>query len=247
MKSAPEELAEVKSNLARVRASIDAAVEREHVFKPRLVAVSKLKSVEHIRAAYEEGQRVFGENYVQELVEKAPQLPDDIAWHMIGHVTTSNAKNLLKVPNLSVVEAVDSTKLAKKLDDVLAAENKTREANKQAPRTVRVFVQVNTSGEESKFGVEPKDSLEVCRFVHEQCKQLRFGGLMTIGKLHGDPADDFRKLVEVRAQVSHALQIAMIDVELSMGMSGDFETAMRYGATNVRIGSTIFGARDPKH
>ncbi len=247
MKSAPEDLAEVKSNLARVRAVIDGVVEREHLFKPRLVAVSKLKSVEHIRAAYEEGQRVFGENYVQEVVEKAPQLPDDIAWHMIGHVTSSNAKNLLlKVPNLTVVEAVDSTKLAKKLDDVLAAENKERAAGKP-PRSVRVFVQVNTSGEESKFGVEPKDAVEVCRFVHEQCKQLRLGGLMTIGKLHGDPADDFRKLVEVRGLVSQALQIPLIDVELSMGMSGDFETAMRFGATNIRIGSTIFGARDPKH
>jgi pyridoxal phosphate enzyme (YggS family) len=209
--------------------------------------VSKLKSVEHIRAAYEEGQRVFGENYVQELVEKAPLLPNDIAWHMIGHVTTSNAKNLLKVPNLTVIEAVDSTKLAKKLEDVLATEDEARKAIEQPPRQVRVFVQVNTSGEESKFGVEPKDALDVCRFVQEQCTHLRLRGLMTIGKLHGDPADDFKKLVEVRGQVSHALKIPLIDFELSMGMSGDYETALRFGATNIRIGSTIFGAREPKH
>jgi pyridoxal phosphate enzyme (YggS family) len=249
MQSAPaEELAEVKRGLARVRAVIAEVVEREHLFGPRLVAVSKLKSVEHIRAAYEEGQRVFGENYVQELVEKAPLLPDDIAWHMIGHVTSSNAKNLLlKVPNLSVIEAVDSTKLAKKLDDVLAAENETRKESELPPRSVRIFVQVNTSGEESKFGVEPKDAVEVCRFVQEQCLNLHLRGLMTIGKLHGDPAEDFKKLVEVRGQVSHALQIPLIDFELSMGMSGDYETALRFGATNIRIGSTIFGAREPKH
>ncbi len=246
METLPQELADVKSNLSNLRRRIAEVVEAEHLYEPRLVAVSKFKSVEHIRTAYDVGQRVFGENYVQELVEKAPQLPSDIEWHMIGHVTTSNAKNVLKVPNLSVVEAVDSEKLAKKLHDLLQPENEKLEAEKKERRVVKVFVQVNTSGEESKFGVEPSDAVNLCRFVNEQCGNLKLSGLMTIGKLKGDPADDFKQLVDVRTQVSQALQIPLVKLELSMGMSGDYESAMRLGATNIRIGSTIFGARESK-
>ena len=96
------------------------------------MAVSKLKSVDHIRAAYDQGQRVFGENYVQELVEKCPQLPDDIEWHMIGHVSRSNIKHVLKVPNLTLLETVDSEKFATKLNTLTGEHD----------RILNVFVQV---------------------------------------------------------------------------------------------------------
>jgi uncharacterized pyridoxal phosphate-containing UPF0001 family protein len=107
-----------------------------------------------------------------------------------------------------------------------------------------VLVQVNTSGEESKYGVEPQNAVALCQFIHTQCPQLQLGGLMTIGKLNGDPVEDFQKLIDLRTAVSAALKIPCIDLDLSMGMSGDYEIALRYGATNLRIGSTIFGARN---
>ncbi len=138
---------------------------------------------------------------------------------MIGHVTSSNAKNLLKVQNLSVVEAVDSEKLAKKLDSLLEAE--------KSGRKLRVMVQVNTSGEESKYGVEPDAAIPLCQFVHSNCPNLKLSGLMTIGKLHGDPVLDFQKLIDVRTAVSAALKLPLIDLELSMGMSSDYEIALR--------------------
>lgn len=113
----------------------------------------------------------------------------------------------------------------------------------KSDRRIRVFVQVNTSGEESKFGVEPEAAVALCQYIHSQCPRLQMGGLMTIGKLNGDPVVDFQKLIDVRTAVSAALKIPCIDLDLSMGMSGDYEIALRYGATNLRIGSTIFGAR----
>lgn len=230
------DLAHVQKNLALVREQVDRIVDEHHLFKPRLVAVSKLKGIEYVKEAYAAGQRVFGENYVQELVEKAPQLPDDIEWHMIGHVTSSNSKNLLKVKNLSLLETVDSEKFARRMNRLLEEEE----------RRLKVFVQVNTSGEESKYGVEPSEAVALCTFVHRECPALELSGLMTIGKYHGDASEDFARLVDVRTQVSKELGIALADLELSMGMSGDFETALKAGSTNIRIGSTIFGARPKK-
>lgn len=250
-----DEQSQVKANLIAVRQRISSLVEEHHAFEvkkcfllscpsclhfvsgqPRLVAVSKLKPVEYIQAAYDEGQRVFGENYVQELVEKAKKLPLDIQWHMIGHVTSSNINALLKVPNLHVLETVDSEGLARKLNERLA----------RTERRLNVFVQVHTSGEESKYGVAPQDALALCRIVHSECPQLSLCGLMTIGKLNGPPEEDFRVLIDVRNRVSQELQIPLQELELSMGMSGDYDAAIRFGSTNIRLGSTIFGARD-KH
>lgn len=227
--------------------------------KARLVAVSKLKSVDHIKAAYEAGQRVFGENYVQEMVEKAPQLPLDIQWHMIGHLTASNVKHVLKVPNLSVVETVDTLKVAKKLNELLEV----------SERHLAVFVQVNTSGEESKSGTMPgQDTLDLCRAIHETMPRLRLAGLMCIGKYVSNPpdvniitsetskeenahippgAEDFVVLSEQRNMIAKELQIPLSDLELSMGMSHDWALAMKYGSTNVRVGSAIFGERPKKN
>jgi uncharacterized pyridoxal phosphate-containing UPF0001 family protein len=203
------EFQSVKTNLKNVREKLALVRKENNLYDARLVAVSKLKSVEHIRAAYEEGkerrgeeksfwsdfsdlgQRVFGENYVQELVEKFPQLPEDIEWHMIGeeghnydfsgfffffpapgHVTSSNVRKLLQVKNLACLETIDSVKSATKINKVLVEQN----------RNLNVFVQVNTSGEESKFGAEPEEAIELIRSV-KNCSNLSFKGLMTIGDL----------------------------------------------------------------
>ncbi|XP_010926179.1 uncharacterized protein [Elaeis guineensis] len=203
----------------------------------RVVAVSKTKPVSLIRQVYDVGHRCFGENYVQEIVEKAPQLPADIEWHFIGHLQSNKVKPLLaNVPNLDMVESLDDEKIANHLDRVVA--NLGR-------KPLKVLVQVNTSGEESKSGVEPSGCLELAKHVKLNCPNLIFSGLMTIGMLdYSSTPENFQTLSNCRAEVCKELGIPEEQCELSMGMSADFEQAIEMGSTNVRIGSTIFGARE---
>ncbi|KAG1330518.1 pyridoxal phosphate homeostasis protein [Cocos nucifera] len=203
----------------------------------RVVAVSKTKPVSLIRQVYDVGHRCFGENYVQEIVEKAPQLPADIEWHFIGHLQSNKVKSLLvNVPNLEMVESVDDEKIANHLDRMVA--NLGR-------KPLNVLVQVNTSGEESKSGVEPSGCLELAKHVKLNCPNLVFSGLMTIGMLdYSSTPENFQTLTNCRAEVCKELGIPEEQCELSMGMSADFEQAIEMGSTNVRIGSTIFGARE---
>ncbi|XP_047334578.1 pyridoxal phosphate homeostasis protein-like [Impatiens glandulifera] len=203
----------------------------------RVVAVSKIKPVSIIREVYDAGHRHFGENYVQEIIEKAPQLPEDIEWHFIGNLQSNKVKPLLTgVPNLAMVETVDDTKIANLLNRVV--ENIGR-------KPLKVLVQVNTSGEESKYGVSPSECLELVKHVTLSCPNLEFSGLMTIGMPdYTSTPLNFSTLANCRSQVCEELGIAEEKCELSMGMSGDFELAVEMGSTNVRIGSTIFGARE---
>ena len=201
----------------------------------------------------------------QELLDKAPALPADVRWRFIGHLQSNKAKALCAgVRNLAAVETVDSAKLATLLDAAWAPQ-----AAAQGARRLDVFVQVNTSGEESKHGVEPGDAPALAAHVATACPHLRFSGLMTIGQpdytsrpenfaaltacreqARPLPADSARAAApdepfpRPQTQVCAALGVAPEAVELSMGMSGDFEAAIEMGSTNVRVGSTIFGARD---
>ncbi|RZC46175.1 hypothetical protein C5167_039124 [Papaver somniferum] len=203
----------------------------------KVVAVSKTKPVSIIRQVYDAGHRVFGENYVQEIVEKSPQLPDDIEWHFIGNLQSNKVKPLLTaVPNLFMVESVDDEKIANRLDHVVGSIGR---------KPLKVLVQVNTSGEESKFGVEPSGCVELVKHVKDGCPNLEFSGLMTIGMLdYTSTPENFRTLSNCRSEVCKALGINENQCELSMGMSGDFEQAIEMGSTIIRIGSTIFGARE---
>ncbi|KAJ1475912.1 hypothetical protein T484DRAFT_3137539 [Baffinella frigidus] len=227
----------VAKNLATVRAHV-AQIAKECGADPRLVAVSKIMPAATVMQAYDVGQRHFGENYVQEICEKAPQMPEDIKWHFIGHLQSNKAKMLVKsVPGLFMVESVDSKKCASSLD-------KACEAAGRGP--LQVMVQVNTSEEGSKSGCEPDEATEIARHVLA-CTRLEFKGLMTIGKL-GDPNPEpyFKLLHSVRGKVAAELGVDEASLELSMGMSGDYPLAIQMGSTNVRVGSTIFGARPPK-
>ena len=201
-----------------------------------LVAVGKTKPVALLREAYDAGQRVFGENYAQELVEKAPQLPGDVQWHFIGHLQSNKAKALLeKVPNLVCVETVDTPKLASRLDRL--AEGR--------PSPLQIMIQVNTSGEASKHGVEPAECVGMAKHIREECPNLVLGGLMTIGMPdYTSRPENFTTLSRCREEVAQALQVDEESLGLSMGMSGDFENAIGMGSTSVRVGSTIFGARE---
>jgi len=240
----------VTENLAIISSRVTAAIAATPATLPaahpaRLVAVSKTKPKEMIIEAYNAGHRHFGENYIQELVEKSgdEEMLDkcpEIKWHFIGNCQANKAKALMSCPNLSIIETVTSSKLATKLNNL--AKEKT---------SIGVFVQVNTSGEANKNGLEPSEAVQTVKFILEKCQNLKFCGLMTIGNLGNSLAankegenPDFEMLSNVRRKVSEATNISESEIELSMGMSNDFEEAIKMGSTNVRVGSSIFGARN---
>ena len=220
----------------------------------RLVAVSKLKPANDILALHQAPQRHlhFGENYQQELLQKAMLLPRAIRWHFIGALQTNKCRPLAEqIPNLWCVESVDTEKKADQLEKGRSALVEKTPELKEIP--LRVFVQINTSGEEAKSGVEPSAAAGLCSHVREQCPHLKLQGLMTIGAIarstglqEGQENEDFVKLREVRESVVETLQLDESSLELSMGMSNDFESAIRCGSNEVRVGSTIFGERPPK-
>ncbi|RLN10110.1 hypothetical protein BBO99_00002989 [Phytophthora kernoviae] len=227
----------VARNMQAVRAKVAEAVSKS-AWKQQctLVAVSKTKPVEDLREAYDADQRHFGENYIQELVQKSPVMPADIKWHYIGHVQSNKAKPLVRdVPNLFVVETVDSIKIANALNKA-SGEFRSEKLN--------VMVQVNTSDEEQKAGIDTNGSIELARHIVSSCEHLNLTGLMTIGRYGDTTSECFDRLVACRKCVAEALGTAEADLDLSMGMSGDFELAIACGSTHVRVGSTIFGARD---
>lgn len=208
----------------------------------RLVAVSKTKPAEAIIEAYNAGQRHFGENYVQELEEKAnselikTKCPD-IKWHFIGHLQSNKAKQVAAVPNLYCIETVDSIKLADRLNNYFKANNGSS----------NVMIQVNTSNEEQKSGVEPAELESVFKHIKEKCTNLNILGLMTIGSYeqstNSEENKDFKNLMACRDELASKLSIDPKELEISMGMSHDYEQAIRMGSTNIRVGSLIFGSR----
>ncbi|KAF2078516.1 hypothetical protein CYY_000141 [Polysphondylium violaceum] len=207
-----------------------------------LVAVSKTKPAEMIKVLYKEaGHRHFGENYIQELITKSEELGDelgDVKWHFIGSIQSNKAKMLASVKNLYVVETIERVEI---VDKLAKAWNRDYALN--------VMVQVNTSNEESKSGCKPDQQLiDIVQHITQSplCKdKIHFLGLMTIG----DPdasADqpDFKCLVQCKEMVSQKLNIPLDSIQLSMGMSHDFEQAIEFGSTSVRVGSAIFGERN---
>jgi hypothetical protein len=226
----------VSSALAAVQQRLEAAAGGRSPL-PRLVAVSKTKPNELLQEAYEAGVRDFGENYVQELVGKAPALPPDIRWRFIGKLQSNKAKALVAIPNLVAVETVDSLKLALKIEAAVASADPPRAA------PLDVLLQVDSSPwEGTKNGMPAAEVPDVAAAVRADCPHLRLAGLMTIGA-PGD-ASCFQALVDCREAVAARLGLEPATLELSMGMSGDFEAAVKAGSTSVRVGSSIFGERD---
>lgn len=232
--------------LAKVRVKVDDALAasqdaRASSRQVRLVAVSKLKPAELVAEAYEAGHRHFGENYVQELVEKAAALPADIEWHFIGLLQSNKVSALVKgCPSLSCVETVASEKIALALNKAWSATARDRRLN--------VMIQVNSSGEESKNGVTADECVELAKVIDSQCEALNLTGLMTIGApdYSGCRTEDFELLRRCREDVAQRVGRPIESLGLSMGMSNDFERAILEGSTSVRVGSSIFGARPPK-
>lgn len=221
-------------NLAAIRARIDAAAERagREAAEIRLLPVSKTVPEERLRTAFAAGITQMGENKVQEAQRKSENLADlGISWSVIGHLQTNKAKNVAAFAD--EFQALDSLRLAEALDRRLQANG----------RGLDVYVQVNSSGEPSKFGLEPAD---VAAFLAAlpSYSSLRVRGLMTLAA-HTDDAARVRECFSVMRQLRDAaLQAGTVgDGLLSMGMSGDFEAAIEGGSTCVRVGQAIFGAR----
>lgn len=199
-----------------------------------LIAVSKTWGVETLKEAYDLGCRVFGENKVQELVQKHAALPKDIRWHMIGHLQRNKVKDV--IDKVELIHSVDSVRLAKTIE---------QEAQKKE-RIVNILVEVNVAGEESKFGVSPEELPQVVREI-AAFPHIRIQGLMTIAPFVENSEEnrqifaDLRKLSVDIAEKS--IDNVCMDI-LSMGMTNDYPVAVEEGATLVRVGTGIFGSRD---
>ncbi|MBN1517539.1 YggS family pyridoxal phosphate-dependent enzyme [Candidatus Sumerlaeota bacterium] len=219
----------VPENLHRIQQRIRLACERagRDPHDVRLVAVTKNHGAERVSQALDAGCGAFGENRVQEAQEKIPRLPP-AEWHLIGHLQRNKAR--LAVQLFHMIHSVDSERLARALSQAAESEG----------RSIEILLQVNVSGEESKFGAEP-EQVEALARTALGLPGLRVRGLMTMAPYSDDPEDArpvFRGLRELRDQLR---QKGLEQLrELSMGMSGDFETAIEEGATLVRVGSAIF-------
>lgn len=225
-----------------IKAMIDAEHSSNDVF---LLAVSKLKPASDIKILYDHGVRQFGENYVQELIEKATLLPNDIKWHFIGGLQTNKCKDLAKIPNLYCVETIDSLKKAHKL-------NEARGKFQPDVPAILCNVQINTSQEDQKSGLfEQEEIFKVIEFFQsDEAKHVKLNGLMTIGSWNtsheGDDTEnkDFATLVNWKNQIDAKYNTSL---KLSMGMSADYKQAIKQGSSEVRIGTDIFGVRPPKN
>jgi hypothetical protein len=219
----------ISQNLLKIKSTIP-----DHL---TLVAVSKTKPVSDLMEAYDAGQRIFGENYVQELVEKQQELPKDIQWHFIGHLQSRKVK--LIAPFVSLIHGVDSMKLLE-------------EINKQALKNHRIIdclLQIHIAEEETKFGLNENELNEILHFVQndkEGMKNIRIVGLMGMATFTDNQQQIKKEFTYLKSIFDKTNQLLTPNFQLqtlSMGMSGDYPLAIECGSTMVRIGSSIFGTR----
>ena len=228
----------LKDNLKTVEEHVQEACKRAGRSREEvtLIAVSKTKPVEMLQEIYGEGVRDFGENKVQELCDKIEQLPSDIRWHMIGHLQRNKVKYI--VGKVALIHSVDTYRLAE-------------EINIQAKKRgiiVPILVEVNIAGEKTKFGTTAEDAMLLVEEI-SKLENVRIKGLMTIAPFVENPEDNrlyFRKIKQLSVDITNK-NIDNLSMEiLSMGMTGDYEVAIEEGATMVRVGTGIFGARNYK-
>ena len=226
----------LQEQLVNVQKEIEKACERGNRNREdvTLIAVSKTKPISTLKEAYDLGVRVFGENKVQELVDKYEALPKDIHWHMIGHLQRNKVKYI--IDKVDCIHSVESVRLAETIE---------KEAAKH-DRIIDVLVEVNVAGEDSKFGLAPS---EVPAFIEEIAKfpHIRVKGLMTIAPFVENPEENrpiFKVLRELSVDITKKNIDNVIMNVLSMGMTNDYQVAIEEGATMVRVGTGIFGERN---
>lgn len=221
-------MSSIKENIENVTAQLPEGVQ--------LVAVSKFHPVEELAEAYEAGQRLFGENRAQELVAKAPQLPSDIRWHFIGHLQKNKARAIM--PHVTVIESVDSVELLQLIEKEAA----------RIDRTVEVLLQLHVAQEETKSGFSVEEVLQAADDGLLTCHpHVRVCGVMAMASLTDDMEQVASEFDLVRRTYLTLKDSCFDESEdfnhLSMGMSDDWQVAVKYGATLVRIGTAIFGPR----
>lgn len=226
----------VIENLADVEANILSACARcgRDRSEVTLIAVSKTKPIELLLEAYDAGVREFGENKVQELCDKYDQLPEDIHWHMIGHLQRNKVKNI--VDKAALIHSVDSYRLAEEIN--IHA--------KKRGIVVPILVEVNIADEKTKFGISKDDAMMLVQEI-SKLDGIHIRGLMTIAPMVDDPEENrlyFQQIKQLSVDIKKkTMDNVDMDV-LSMGMTGDYTVAIEEGATMVRVGTGIFGARD---
>ena len=226
----------IRDNIMQVNARIDSACRASGRDRGEvtLITVSKTKPVEALMEAYQSGSRDFGENKVQELMEKIPALPDDIRWHMIGHLQRNKVKYI--VDKVYMIHSVDTLRLAEEI---------SREAVKKGT-SVNILIEVNVACEESKYGVTTEETINLVEEI-ALLPGVHIRGLMTIAPFVEDPENNrliFRKLKQLSVDIADTNIDNVIMYVLSMGMTGDYQVAVEEGATYVRVGTAIFGERD---
>lgn len=199
-----------------------------------IVAITKTVPLEKIKEAIDSGITDIGENRVQELLEKKNSI-ENVRWHFVGHLQTNKVKYI--VDFIYLIHSVDSFKLALEID----------KRAKKINRVIDILIEVNTSGEKTKYGVEPEKTIDLVKQISENCEFLRVKGLMTVAAFLPNPEEVrpmFRLLRELKDEIAK-LNLQNVEMKhLSMGMSNDFEVAVEEGATIVRIGTAIFGPRN---
>ncbi len=229
----------ITENLEQVRKNIVEACKavNRDPGEVTLISVSKTKPVSMLQEAYDAGSRDFGENKVQEIMDKYPQLPSDIRWHMIGHLQRNKVKYI--VDKVALIHSVDSLRLAETIENEAAKHNVT----------VPILIEVNVAQEESKFGLKTDEVLALVESV-AKLPHINIKGLMTIAPYVEDPEENrgiFRQLKKLSVDIE-AKNINNVNMSvLSMGMTGDYQVAVQEGATMVRVGTGIFGERDYSH
>lgn len=218
----------IQTNLAKLKSEIPENV--------KIVAVSKTKTCEEIMKAYNTGHRIFGENKVQEIVEKYEKLPKDIEWHFIGHLQTNKVKFI--APFIKLIHGVESLKLLKEIDKRAAQNN----------RVIDCLLQIHLAKEDTKFGFSKKEVIELIENQElQQLKNIRIIGLMGMATYTFDDvivSNEFNELKSIFQYLKeNNFKNADEFTEISMGMSGDYKIALKCGTTMVRIGSSIFGDR----
>lgn len=223
-------------NLKAVEAKIHAACQRanRNTSEVTLIAVSKTKPIEMISAVYNDGVRNFGENKVQEIQKKLPELPNDIHWHMIGHLQRNKVSQV--IDKACLIHSVDSLRLAEQIEKDAA----------KADIIVPILLEVNVANEESKYGFKTEEVETVISDYISKFQHIAVKGLMTIAPNVENPEENrlvFRKLKQLSVDIKNK-NIDNISMEiLSMGMTNDYEVAIEEGSTMIRVGTGIFGAR----
>ncbi len=226
----------LKENLAEVEKNICEACEKAGRSRAEvtLIAVSKTKPVSMLTEIYEAGVRDFGENKVQELCNKCEEMEKDINWHMIGHLQRNKVKSV--VDKACLIHSVDSYRLAEEIN--IQAKKKNM--------TVPILVEINIAEEESKFGINEADAMQLVEEIAE-LENIRIKGLMTIAPYVENPEDNrnyFRAIRQLSVDITNKNIDNVSMGVLSMGMTGDYAVAIEEGATLVRVGTGIFGARN---